>query len=177
MTGYPTEIGFAELQDKHLEFRRVLTCVPLGALANGLDALDGIDIAVGGLIPFLEGEESLDTLVKKACNIARNVEFGKSLEQPMQQLRNFVPRPAVGNTSSGSIKPTGRPKFTTKLTDSDRTTLRNNNGCFNCRKINVDHISTDCPDKGNFNWKPVEKAEAKKESVSMLDAVVEFDSD
>ena len=37
-----------------------------------------------GLVPFLEGEKSLDVLVKKACNIARNVEFGKSLEQAPQ---------------------------------------------------------------------------------------------
>ena len=111
--------------------------------------LRGLDKDVrSGLIPFLEGEESLDTLMKKACNIARNVEFGKSLEQPVQPSRNFISRSTISNTSlSGLVKPTGRSKFTTKLTDADREYLRDNKGCFNCRKANVDHISTNCPER------------------------------
>src|SRR5947207_14645683 len=65
-----------------------------------------------GLIPSLEGEETLDTLIKKAANIAHNVEFGKSLDQSSQS-RQFTPRsssapPTPFSTrgpSPGSTKP------------------------------------------------------------------------
>ena len=117
--------------------------------------LRGINKRVrSAMVPHLGGEETLDELVKKACNIARNYEFGKSLENQSQPTkpRYSSPRPSGNNTSSSTSTPakskSGRfNKFTTKLSDSDRDHLRNNNGCFNCRQINVDHISSNCPER------------------------------
>jgi hypothetical protein len=37
----------------------------------------------------------------------------------------------------------------TKLTDAERTYLRNNRGCFKCRKINAGHIAQNCPEHAN----------------------------
>ena len=115
--------------------------------------LRGLDRTVrDGLIPSLEGKETLDTLIKKATNIARNVEFGKSLDQG---FRSSTPRPSsaapsrsfTSGPSSGSTKSApGKTRTTTKLNDTDREYLRNNNGCFWCRKINVGHTAADCPD-------------------------------
>ena len=43
--------------------------------------LRGLDRAVHeGLIPHLKEEDTLDDLIKRAANIARNVKFGKSLD-------------------------------------------------------------------------------------------------
>ena len=132
------------------------------------------------MIPFINGNEKLNELIKKACNIARNNEFGKSLDNQPQtpKSRYSTPRPTRNVSSSSSSIPaklsSGRiNKFITKLTDEDRNYLRRNNGCFNCRKINVEHISTNCPD-----LLEAEKAkEVKKESVSALGTIVESESD
>ena len=129
------------------------------------------------MIPFINGDEKLDELIKKACNIAaHNNEFGKSLDRQSQaqKLRYSTPCP-MGNASSISAKSASGKinKFITKLNDNDRNYLRRNSGCFNCRKINVKYISTSCPD-----LLEAEKAnEVKKESISALGAIVESDSD
>src|SRR5438876_3170041 len=118
--------------------------------------LRGLDKTVRDcLIPSLEGKETLDTLIEKAANIARNVEFGKSLDQSFQS-HHSTPRSSsapstrfpTGTSSAVSTKSSmGKPKFMVKLTEGDREYLSNNNGCFWCRKINVDHIATGCPDR------------------------------
>src|SRR5437667_1649514 len=88
--------------------------------------LRGLDKTVrDGLIPSLEGKETLDTLIKKAANIARNVEFGKSLHQSFQS-RHFAPRSSSApptpfstrGSSPGSTQPaTGKFKSPNKLTE------------------------------------------------------------
>jgi hypothetical protein len=158
----------------------------LGNKSNEPDAwvtrhyLRGLDRTVReGLIPHLAEEDTLDSLIKKATNIARNVEFGKSLDQ---NFRSSTPRssnaPPTRSSASGSLstptKSTTGKKYTSKLNDGDREYLRNNNGCFWCRKINVDHMATNCPDRLESADKT---KEVKKESVSTLEAVVESDSD
>jgi hypothetical protein len=131
----------------------------LGNKSNEPDAwvtrhyLRGLDrIVREGLIPHLVEEDTLDSLIKKAANIARNVEFGKSLDQ---SFRSSTPRSsstlstrssANGSLSTPTKSATGK-KYTSKLSDADREYLRNNNGCFWCRKINVDHMATNCPDR------------------------------
>jgi Retroviral aspartyl protease len=55
-----------------------------------------------------------------------------------------------------------------KLNDTEKEYLRKNDGCFNCRKIKVGHISPDCPERQKL------KA-VKKESVSALAVEVESD--
>jgi len=136
--------------------------------------LRGLDKTVrDGLIPSLEGKETLDTLIRKAANIARNIEFGRSLEQSLQP-RQPAPRSSHTPPIRSSTKAAaGKPTFTNKLSDDDRENLRNNNGCFWCRKINAGHIAKDCPDR----LESERAKEVKKESVSALGAVVESDPD
>jgi hypothetical protein len=147
------------------------------------------------MIPYFNGDEKLDNLIKKACNIARNDALRKSLDRqaPAPKPRYSSPRPTgnsprptgnsprpTGNSSSSSSS-TSTPgksiyanKFTTKLTEEERTYLTRNRGCYNCRKINADHIALNCPDLPEAL---VKAREVKKESVSALGAVVESDSD
>lgn len=144
--------------------------------------LRGLDKTVrDGLIPSLEGKETLDTLIKKATNIARNIEFGKSLDQPRQSIPRSSgaasTRYPTVNSSSTPAKSAGKLRFRNKLTDADREYLRRNKGCFNCRKINVDHISVDCPEEWEYVAKEMKEEKVKKESISALDAIVESDSD
>jgi len=70
MTCRPTRVGFTELDDQHLEFRRVLTGVPFEPLADGFNAFEEVGIAVGRLVVFFEGfdehlelGESVDFLI------------------------------------------------------------------------------------------------------------------
>jgi hypothetical protein len=136
------------------------------------------------LVPTLEGDESLDTLIKKARNVARNVELLKSLER--SQGNRYPPRssttstrPSSGRTSSAPVKSTGNAtlKFTTKLTDADREYLRNNKGCYKCRKTYVDHVAANCPEKWEYVAKEAKEPETKKESISALNTVAESESD
>ena len=142
--------------------------------------LRGLDKAVrDGLIPHLKEEDTLDSLIKQAANIARNVEFGKSLDQG---FRSATPRSAYGTTPQRSSTPpsastkstSGKSRSFTKITDAERKYLDDNHGCYWCRKINAGHFSRDCPDRIEAE----KKKEVKKESVSALEAtVVESDSD
>ena len=148
--------------------------------------LRGVDRNVRrAMVPFINGDEKLDDLITKACNIARNNEFGKSLDRKSFDRQSPAPKPRfsprpTGSTSPSSSTPTpvksisGKAnKFTTKLSEEDRDYLRRHRGCFNCRKLNVDHISTNCPDLPE----DVKAREVKKESVSALGAIVESESD
>ena len=84
----------------------------------------------------------MDILIKKACNVARNIEFGKTLDQIQQSLSRYSdPRSSIGSTIT-PVKSADKLIFSTKLTNADREYLRKNKECFNCRRINVDHIST-----------------------------------
>ena len=77
------------------------------------------------MIPHLKEEDTLDSLIKQAANIARNVEFGKSLDQG---FRSTTPRSTYGTTLPRSSTPpstaakstSGKPRSFTKLTDSER---------------------------------------------------------
>src|SRR5437667_6872098 len=55
-----------------------------------------------GFIPHLKEEDTLDSLIKQAANIARNIEFGKSLDQG---FRSATPRSAYGTTPQRSSTP------------------------------------------------------------------------
>ena len=156
----------------------------LGSKSNELDAwvtrhyLHGLDRTVReGLIPHLDEKDTLNTLIKKAANIARNVEFGKSLDyssnrpSTSRSPSNAPARSFSGGNSSTPMKSTSRKS---KLTDEDRDYLRKNKGCFWCREINVDYMFTNCPKRlGAERLK-----EVKKETVSALKAsVVESETD
>ena len=52
--------------------------------------------------------------------------------------------------------------------------MRKNKGCYWCRKINVDHFASNCPERTETSGKA---KVVKQESVSALDVVVESDSD
>src|SRR5579859_2562831 len=66
--------------------------------------LRGLDRTVReGLIPHLEEEDTLDSLIKKATHIARNVEFGKTLDQGS---RSSAPRSSINMSSSASTRST-----------------------------------------------------------------------
>ena len=82
---------------------------------------------------------------------------------------NTPPTRSAGKGSqSTSAKSTAGKKYTSRLTDADREYLRNNNGCFWCRKTNTDHMATNCPDRLELADK---MKEVKKESVSALEAI------
>jgi Retrotransposon gag protein len=101
------------------EFKMLI--LQLGHKTNEPDAwvtrhyLRGLERTVReGLIPHLAEEDTLDTLIKKAANIARNVEFGKSLDQ---SFRSSAPRSSSapptrsftsGSTSTSSKSTTGK---------------------------------------------------------------------
>lgn len=53
------------------------------------------------------------------------------------------PTPFRGRSSSRSSTSPRRPL--PKLTDVERQKLRDNNGCFRCRKYNAGHFAKDCP--------------------------------
>ena len=140
--------------------------------------LRGLDrIVHEGLIPHLKEEDTLDTLIKQAANIARNVEFGKSLDQsfrPSTRSASAAPGRYSADSSALTKSTSGKPRSFTKLTDAERKYLDENYGCYWCRKINAGHMSRDCPDRIEAE----RKKEVKKESVSALEAsVVESDSD
>src|SRR5437667_645829 len=128
-----------------------------------------------GFIPHLKEEDTLDDLIKQAANIARNVEFGKSLDQGFRSStpRSYGTPPSRSSApSSTSTKSTsGKPR--TKITDAERKYLDDNHGCYWCRKINAGHFSRDCPDRIEAE----KMKEVKKETVNALEAVVESDSD
>jgi hypothetical protein len=140
--------------------------------------LRGLDRNVrSGLIPSLTGEETLDALIKRAGNVARNLDFGKSLDATPSTQN--VSRSSTSQATYPNVpKPSGRHKFPSKLTESEREYLRNNKGCYLCRKTNVDHIASNCPDKVSSSTMDKERSkEVKKESVSALGAIVESDSE
>src|SRR5205809_1037660 len=128
-----------------------------------------------GMIPHLREEDTLDDLIKQAANIARNVEFRKSLDQGFRSStpRSYGTPPSRSSApSSTSTKSTsGKPR--TKITDAERKYLDDNHGCYWCRKINAGHFSRDCPDRIEAE----KMKEVKKETVNALEAVVESDSD
>jgi hypothetical protein len=71
--------------------------------------LRGLDKTVhDGLIPHLHEENTLDDLIKKAANIARNVEFGRSLDQSFRSstLRSSNAPPSHSSTGGISTVPT-----------------------------------------------------------------------
>src|SRR5438552_4021403 len=85
--------------------------------------LRGLDKAVrDGLIPHLKEEDTLDSLIKQAANIARNVEFGKSLDQG---FRSATPRSAYGTTPQRSSTP---PSASTKSTSGKSRSFTNRVG-------------------------------------------------
>jgi hypothetical protein len=65
----------------------------------------------------------LDSLIKRAANIVRNVEFGKSLDQGSSTRSYSTPPPRSStNTSSSASKTTrGEPRSFTKITDSEQS--------------------------------------------------------
>src|SRR5579859_483656 len=169
-----------EVNEYSTEFKMLVH--ELGNKSNEPDAwvtrhyLCGLDKTIHeALIPHLEENDKLDSLIKKATNIARNVEFGKNLDQGSRSSASHsygVP-PSRSSTSVFIKSTSGKPRSFTKLTDSERKYLDENNGCYWCRKINAGHMSRDCPDRIEAE----RKKEVKKESVSTLDAVVQSESD
>jgi hypothetical protein len=134
-------------------------------------------------MPFLDEDEKLNVLIKKACNIARNNELRKSIDKQIQvsKPRSLNPRSSRNSASLQSSSPRSAKlaigkvnMFIIKLIDEDRDYLRRNKGCFNCRKINVDHIFINCPELPESN---VKAKKVKKESISTLEAIVESTSD
>jgi hypothetical protein len=139
-------------------------------------------------ISTLKVDEPFKDLVKRCCEIARNVEFGKSLERKTPAPSQSSSRPGVASPSSYYTKSpvtsvnTTRDadgKFVRKLTEAEKEYLRKNGGCFNCRKVRIGHIAPDCPEKElevqKARWK-----EAKKETKSVSALVIdesETDSD
>jgi len=71
-------------------------------------------------------------------------------------------------------------KFLMKLTDPEKDCLRKNDGCFNCRKVKVNHIANDCPEDHSGSGDLVKgmflKKEVKKDS-SVSALVVESEPD
>ena len=140
--------------------------------------LCGLDREVSaGLVSSLSGGETLDELVKRACNVARNLEFGKSLDfapsSQLSRLSNSVATSAVA--SRPSIR---KVKSSPKLTESEQEYLSKNRGCWFCRKINVDHIVSSCPEKKMPSLAATkgELKEVKKEFINAL-VIVESESD
>jgi len=150
--------------------------------------LRSLDKAVReGLIPHLQKEDSLDDLIKRAANIARNVEFRMRLDQGSRSTTprsyGITPPRSYGTTPRSSTPPSmsttssksasGKPGSFTKLTNEERKYLDEHHGCYWYRKINVDHMSRDCPDRIEAE----RKREARRANVNALEAVVESDSD
>ena len=138
------------------------------------------------LLSGMTGEETLEQLVNKACLIARNLDFGKSLESKtrasLSAVSSTAPSSSAGPRSSRTsinrdVDSTG--KFVKRLTDAEKEYLRTRHGCFNCRKTNAGHIAPDCPEdysgKGKFMGERSTKV--KKEPIVSAIAVVESDSD
>ena len=147
------------------------------------------------LIPTMTGQETLKELINKATIIGRNLEYGKSFNEPKtrtsssaevktrsQPSSSVGPRAAATGSTVSSVNRDmdSSGKFVLKLSEPEKDYLRRNNGCFNCRKSKVNHIATDCHEdhsgagalvKGRF----LKKEQVKKESVSAL--VVESDSE
>ena len=146
--------------------------------------LRGLDETIrDALVPHLDWEkDTLDGLIRKANNIARNVEFGKSLKLDYGSNR---PTPTSTSHTSSAQRPAsggyvpsppGTKPARAKLSDADKDHLRRNKGCFSCGRINAGHIAENCPDR-LAAAKPKELKEVKKESISALEAVVESDFD
>jgi len=127
------------------------------------------------MIPHLKEEDTLDDLIKQAANIARNVEFGKGLDQGFRSStpRSYGTPPSRSSTNpptSASTKSTsGRTR--TKITEAERKYLDENRGCYWCRQINVSHFSRDCPERIEAE----KMKEVKKETVNALGAVMASD--
>ena len=136
------------------------------------------------LVPHLDKEkDTLDVLIKKANNIARNVEFGKSLDYGFNcptsasASRSLNAQASPRSASRGYMSyASGMKPVRSKLSDADKDYLRRNKGCFSCGRINAGHIAEKCPDR-LAAAKSKEVKEVKKESISALDAVVKSDSD
>ena len=102
------------------------------------------------LITTLDPKGTLDNLITKAANIARNIELGKSTTNSQSRQTtpsSFRPPGAAsrGTTSSASTKSDNARTFK-KITQAERDYLSKNNGCFFCRQINAGHMSPDCPE-------------------------------
>jgi hypothetical protein len=91
----------------------------------------------------------------------------RALEQARPRIsytRSPQSTPSIANTFRSALK---------KLTEQERDFLRNNKGCFRCRKTNVDHIAFNCPEKNGTIAKGSKEPVIKMET---LDAIVdEFD--
>src|SRR5271170_1747576 len=77
--------------------------------------LRGLDKTVrDGILPHLEDKDTLDDLIKKVSNVARNVDFGKGLERSFRSSsphssnappsRPYNSGPSLGPTESTSAK-------------------------------------------------------------------------
>lgn len=147
------------------------------------------------LIPTLTGDETLKDLIKKATNIARALEFEKTLKtetrssssesrvRPSPAPTTRAPRSGGTSVTSVNREMDSSGRFLLKLTEPEREYLMKNNGCFNCRKIKVNHIAADCFEDHSgsgvlVNGKYLKKEHVKKEpSVSALVVESEYDSE
>ena len=89
MARHPTDVGFAELHNEHLEFGGVLASVSFETLTHGLDAFKDICIAVGCLMVLFEGLEK---------DIERGERFDIFIRVNVPYLR-VAAKPSTGKTS------------------------------------------------------------------------------
>lgn len=123
------------------------------------DYMRGLNVSVRKLmLGALTGEESLVDLCKRAATVFRNLKYAKSLEPKRSsssaetKTRSWTSSTSTARTSSASatsVSSVNREmdssgKFSMKLTEPEKDYLRKNNGCFNCRKVKVNHIANDC---------------------------------
>jgi len=130
----------------------------------GLD--DATHIA---LAPALLGDEDLDSLIARANNVSRALKQARPHTTTTHTMTHAPASSSQPSQSNFSSSPSA-PANLKKLTEMEREYLHNNRGCFRCRKTNVDHIASTCPEtSGGKPSTPVIKKEAAIDAIVTLD--------
>ena len=117
-----------------------------------------VDLKNDSWLQIRDKAASLDNILWKSTSSTSSTARHHSGPTPMDTSINNVTS-SRGRSSAPRNTTSSRPRSPTPahrssspapsrlapLTDADRAYLRANNGCFRCRKINVDHISKNCP--------------------------------
>ena len=138
------------------------------------------------VINDIEKEDDLDKISIKTLKKAAITELVNAI-QPSDARRSTPTYSPSKSSSAATQRSSPAPRSSTasktpqatggkkpillKLTDEERALLRENNGCFKCRKINAGHMSYDCPEgrKGD-SYRGADVV--KKEEVSIVDGYV-----
>jgi len=131
---------------------------------RGLDDATRIALALA-----LLGDEDLDSLIARANNVSRALEQARP-RATMTRTMTHAPTSSSQPSQFSSSSSPSAPANLKKLTETERKYLHNNRDCFRCRKTNVDHIASTCPEtSGGKPSTPVIKKEAAVDAIVTLD--------